>query len=165
MGFTLIEIVLVLVLLAVAGVIAVPAIQPALDSVRTEAAVRRTASFLDAARTIAVLERKVLIVHCRPDEGRLMLLGAAFGEGSFLILKRLGVVLRPQQGEVSPVMHEVSFPVPEAVAIVSCLPEEMRYFPQGSATGMTLLLRDAGGRERSLSVGAFTGLSRVGAAR
>ena len=137
-GFTLIEIVLVLVLLAVAGVMVAPAIQPALDSVRAEAAVRRTASFLDDARRRAVLERKVLVVHCRPGEERLVLLGAASGE--------------------------LVFQVPEAVAIVSCRPEEMRYFPQGSATGMTLLLRDRRGRERSLSVGTFTGLSRIDAA-
>lgn len=138
-GFTLIEIVLVLVLLAVAGVVAAPAIQPALDSVRAEAAVRRTASFLDDARRRAVLERKVLLVQCRPDENHLVLLGAAAGERSFRI--------------------------PPAIAIVSCRPEEMRYYPQGSAGGMTLLLRDRGGRERTLGVGAFTGLSRVDAGR
>jgi len=137
-GFTLIEIVLVLVLLAVAGVMAAPAIRPALDSVRAEAAVRRTASFLDDARRRAVLERRVLVVHCRPGEERLVLVGAASGERTFQ--------------------------VPPAVAIVSCRPEEMSYFPQGSATGMTLLLRDRGGRERSLGVGTFTGLSRIDAA-
>jgi len=137
-GFTLIEIVLVLVLLAVAGVVVAPAIRPALDSVRAEAAVRRTASFLDDARRRAVLERKVLVVRCKPGEERLVLLGAASGERAF--------------------------PVPPAVEIVSCRPEEMRYFPQGSADGMTLLLRDRGGRERSLSVGSFTGLSRIDAA-
>ena len=129
--------VLVLVVLAIAGVMVAPAIQPALDSVRAEAAARRTASFLDDARRRAVLERKVLVVRCRPGEERLMLLGAASGE--------------------------VTFQVPEAVAIASCRPEELRYFPQGSATGMTLLLRDRRGREHSLTVGTFTGLSRVDA--
>ena len=136
-GFTFIEIVLVLVLLAAAGVVVAPAIRPALDSVRAEAAVRRTASFLDDARRRAVLERRVLVVHCKPGEERLVLLGAASGERAF--------------------------PVPPAVEIVSCRPEEMRYFPQGSADGMTLLLRDRGGRERSLGVGSFTGLSRIDA--
>ena len=136
-GFTLIEIVLILVLLAVAGVIAAPAIRPALDSVRAEAAARRTASFLDDARRRAVLERKVLVVRCSLDEGRLALLGAASGERVYQ--------------------------VPDAVAIVSCRPGEVRYFPQGSSSGMTLLLRDTRGRERSLSVGTFTGLSRIDA--
>ena len=138
-GFTLIEIALVLVLLAVAGVMAAPAIQPALDSVRAEAAFRRTASFLDEARRRAVLERRVLTVRCLPGEGSLVLVGAASGERTFK--------------------------VPEAAVIVSCRPEEVRYFPQGSATGTTLLLRDNHGRERRLSVGAFTGLSRVDGAR
>ncbi len=138
-GFTLIEIVLVLVVLAIASVMAAPALLPALESARAEAALRRTASFLDDARRHAVLERKVLVVRCRPDEARLVLSGAAAGERTF--------------------------PVPEAVAIVSCRPEELRYFPQGSASGMALLLRDKRGRERSLSVGAFTGLSRIDAAK
>ena len=137
-GFTLIEIVLVLVLLAVAGAVVVPAIQPALDSVRAEAAVRRTASFLDDARRRAVLERKVLVVRCRPGEERLVLLGSTSGEKVF--------------------------PVPEAVALLSCGPGELRYFPQGSSTGSTLLLRDRRGGERRLTVGAFTGLSRIDAA-
>jgi hypothetical protein len=128
----------VLVLLAVAGAVVAPALRPALDSVRAEAAVRRTASFLDDARRRAVLERRVLVVHCKPAEERLVLLGAAAGERAF--------------------------PVPPGAAIISCRPEEMRYFPQGSSTGMTLLLRASGGRERSVAVGTFTGLSRIDAA-
>ena len=121
--------------LAIAGVIAVPAIQPILDSVRAEAAARRTASFLDDARRLAVLERKVLVVECRPGEERLVLLGGASGERSFQ--------------------------VPDTVAIASCRPEQMRYLPQGSATGMALVLRDRRGRERRLTVGTFTGLCRI----
>jgi prepilin-type N-terminal cleavage/methylation domain-containing protein len=134
-GFTLIELVIVLVLLGVGGGIAIPALQPVLESVRAEAAARSTASFLDEARRRAVLERRVIVVRCLPDDGRLTLFGAAAGERTF--------------------------PVPEAVALVSCRPDEVRYFPQGSATGMQLVLRDRRGRERNLAVGAFTGLTRV----
>ncbi len=57
-----------------------------------------------------------------------------------------------------------TFQVPEQVDLVSCLPEEMRYYPQGSSTGMVLLLRDQRGRERKVSVGGFTGLAGVDAA-
>jgi len=124
-----------MVVLAIAGAIAMPSIRPALDSVRAEAAVRRTAAFFDDARRRAILERRVLVVACREQERRLVLRGAAAGE--------------------------LVFSVPDAVTIESCRPEEVRYLPQGSATGMTLLLRDGGGRARSLSVGAFTGLSRI----
>jgi hypothetical protein len=126
-----------MVVLAIAGAIALPAIRPALDSVRAEAAVRRTASFLDDARRRAVLERRVLVVACRPQEKRLLLHGAAAGDQAF--------------------------PVPEAVTVESCRPEQVRYLPEGSATGMTLLLRDQGGRAHRLSVGTFTGLSRIDA--
>jgi len=136
-GFTLIELVIVLVVLAVAGVMTTPALQRTLESVRAEAATRRTAAFLDDTRRHAVLERKVLVLRCRPRPGRLEVVGAADGDRTFR--------------------------VPEQVALVSCRPEEVRYHPQGSSTGMTLLLRDKGGREHRLSVGAFTGLARIDA--
>lgn len=124
-----------LVVLAIAGVLTVPAIQTALDSVRTEAGARRTAAFFEDVRRRAVLERKTLLVKCLPEEGRLELSGTT--------------------GEAKP------FPIPGELAIASCEPEQVRYFPQGSATGITLLLRDAHGRERRVSVGAFTGLARI----
>lgn len=54
-----------------------------------------------------------------------------------------------------------TFRIPEEMALVSCRPEELRYQPQGSSSGMVLLLRDKRGRERELSVGSFTGLARV----
>ena len=124
-----------LVLLAIAGVMAAPAIRPALDTIRAEAAVRRTASFLDDARRRAILERRVLIVQCRLEEKQLVLSGVSSGESVFS--------------------------VPDAVSLLSCRPETLSYFPQGSATGMILRLRDRRDRESRLSVGAFTGLSRV----
>ena len=57
-----------------------------------------------------------------------------------------------------------SFRIPDQVALVSCSPAQVRYFPQGSASGMALLLRDRRGRQRGVSVGTFTGLSRIDAA-
>ena len=116
-GFTLIEIVLVLLVLAIAGVMAVPALQPALETVRAEAAARRTAAFLDDARRRAVLERRVLVVPCRPDEGRLVLRGAR--------RRASGVSRCRTRWRSSPAG-----------------PRRVRYFPQGSSTGLTLLLRD-----------------------
>lgn len=80
----------------------------------------------------------MLVVRCRPGEDRLELAGGTSGEKSF--------------------------PIPEQLELVSCLPEEVRYQPQGSSTGMTLLLRDQRGRERRVTVGGFTGLARVDAA-
>jgi len=134
-GFTLIELVIVLVVLAAASSLAIPAIRPALESVRMEDAVRRTASFLDDVRRRAVLKRTVLVVRCRIHDNQLDLEG------------------------------DKPFTIPGKVALVKCIPDEVTYYPQGSATGLTLSLRDGGGRERSLTVGAFTGLARVDAPR
>lgn len=137
-GFTLIEIILVLVVLAIAGVLVYPALQPSLESARAESAARRTAAFLDDVRRRSVLGRAEIEVRCRPREGRLELSGAASGPRTFQ--------------------------VPEEMSLVSCRPDRLRYFPQGSSTGMALLLRDQRGRERRVAVGAFTGLASIGEA-
>lgn len=112
-----------------------PGLQPALESVRADAGARRTAAFLDEARRRAVLERKALQVRCVIDEERLELVAAE--------------------------QVAKSFAIPEQLVLVSCLPEEVRYFPQGSSSGLALLLRDRRGRERRVAVGAFTGLTRI----
>jgi hypothetical protein len=96
--------------------------------------VRSIASFLEDARRQAVLERKVLVLRCRTREGLLELIGSVPGK-----------------------QHRV----PALLTLVGCRPEEVRYHPQGSSDGMTLLLRDRGGRERRVTVGAFTGLARI----
>ena len=126
---------LVLVGLALAGTLAVPALQPALESTRAEAATRRLAAFLDDTRRRSVLERRVLVVRCRPDEGRLVAEGAAAGEREFTL--------------------------PAGASLASCSPEQVRYLPQGSSSGMALVVRDVQGRGRKVTVGAFTGLARL----
>jgi len=125
----------VLAVLALASVLVVPAVQPALDAVRAEAGIRRTAAFLDDARRRSVLERKTLTVRCRFRENQLEL-GRPGGEPAI-------------------------FRIPEPLTLAECRPELLRYFPQGAATGMALSLRDPRGRERLISVGSFTGLARV----
>ena len=132
-GFTLIEIVLVLLVLSLGVALTVPALGPALESVRAEAAARRAASFLDDARRRAVLKRVTVTVTCIPDEGLLRVEG--------------------EDGAV--------FMVPERSEIVSCIPESLIYFPQGYASGGVVLLRDPRGREQRVTVGSFTGLTRV----
>jgi hypothetical protein len=126
------------VILALAGALAVPALQPALESTRIEAAARRVASFLDDARRVSVLERAALVVRCVPGERRLVVEGG---------------------GEAA---AKLRFPtLPASVTAFSCTPERVTYLPQGSATGFTMELRDSRGRGRRLTVGAFTGLARV----
>ena len=124
-----------LVVIAIAGALAYPALQPALESARAEAGARRTAAFLDDVRRRAVLGRVALEVRCLPREGRLEVRG----------------------GSAEPAV----FRVPAELALVSCRPERLSYFPQGSSTGLELRLRDRRGRERVVAVGAFTGLAAI----
>lgn len=112
-----------------------PALQPALEATRAEAAARRTAAFLDEARRRAVLGRREVEVRCVPREER---------------------IERVEEGTA-----RAAFRLAGDVRLVSCRPEQVRYFPQGSSSGLTLLLRDRRGRERRVTVGSFTGLSQI----
>lgn len=126
-------------MLSIAGVLAYPALQPALLAVRGEAAARRTAAFLDDVRRRAVMGRKPLTVSCLTEENRL-------------------VVREDGRAGEEPA---VTFAVPEHADLVSCKPEEVRYLPQGYASGFTLTLRDRRGQAYEVTVGAFTGLARL----
>jgi prepilin-type N-terminal cleavage/methylation domain-containing protein len=154
-GFTLIEVVLVLLVLALATAIAVPALLPALESVRAEAVARRAASFLDESRRRAVLSRATVTVTCDPEEGLLRMEAAGTGEHG------AGAEADGAGGDGEPAVETRVFRVPERSVIVSCEPGVMSYFPQGYATGGEILLRDPRGREQRVSVGSFTGLARV----
>jgi hypothetical protein len=129
----------VITILAVAGILIVPAVQPALESTRAEAGVRKVAAFLDDARRISVLDRKIVTLNCAPTENQLEL---------------QGVDLR-KHGIRSP------FTVPEPLVLAKCQPATARYFPQGGAEAMELTLRDPRGRERVIKIGTFTGLARI----
>jgi hypothetical protein len=116
-----------------------PALWPALDSVRFNAAVRQTASFLDGVRQRAVMKRSELEVRCDEQEDQLL-----------VVDEHQPIVA----GEKNP------FTIPYEVEL-SCAPRQVRYYAQGStSTKLTLTLRGKGGRQRRIVVGAFTGLAR-----
>jgi prepilin-type N-terminal cleavage/methylation domain-containing protein len=140
-GFTLIEIIVVMTILAVAGILIIPAVQPALEATRAEAGARKVATFLDDARRHSVFKRRIVTVRCRPDENQLQ--------------REVQGVEPKQNGNSS------TFAVPEPLTLAKCQPEAMRYFPQGGAEAMELTLRDPRGRERVIKVGTFTGLARI----
>jgi len=131
----------VITILSVAGILIIPAVQPALEATRVEAGARKTAAFLDDARRISVLARKPVTVRCRPDENQ----------------------LEPEAQGVDFKKHGIRgpFSIPEPLTLAKCQPEEVRYFPQGGAESLELTLRDPRGRERVIRVGTFTGLARV----
>lgn len=121
--------------LGIAGVLAAPAIGPALEAVRGEAGARRAASFLDGVRRRSVTGRAVLTVRCDAEGDRLEVEGGAAPAAGYRL-----------DGQVD---------------LLECRPVTFRYFPQGYASGAVLLLRDRREREYRLSVGAFTGLARL----
>ncbi len=137
-GFTLIEILMVLLVMSLAGFLIYPNLRPALTRVRGEAAVRKVASFLDTVRSEAVLRGEPLVLR-RDIEGRRL------------------VARSVREGEE----FSASLQLPESAEIVSFQPEEVRYYPQGYSSGLTVKIRDRGQREYRIAVGTFTALARV----
>jgi hypothetical protein len=124
--------------IALAGVMIFPDLNPALRKTRDEAALRRTVATLDDLRRRAVSRGKTLTL----SRGR---------TGGYLLLRVPG-----KDGD-----EELEEPLPEGVEAVSLEPEECRYFPQGHSSGLILTIRTGDGRLTRIEVGSFTGLARV----
>ena len=111
-GFTLLELLLVLMVIALAGVMIFPDLNPALSRTRDEAALRRTVGTLDDFRRRAVSGGRTLTLS-HGKTGRSLLVSVAGKEGD----------------------EELEEPLPEGVEAVSLEPEKCRYFPQGHSSG------------------------------
>ena len=136
-GFTLLELLLVLAVIALAGVIVFPDLNPALRRTRDEAALRRTVTLLDDLRRRAVATGDTLVVTAG-REGRSLLVSSPGGEDQTLEEE-----------------------LPRGVEVLKFEPRETRYFPQGHASGLTLAVKTGSGREATIEVGSFTGLARI----
>lgn len=137
-GFTLLELVLVLFVFALAGLLVYPDLQPLMQRTSTEADLRRVVSFLDDVRSRAVAGGRILkVVH--DDEGHRLVALVRGGEET-IVHRRL----------------------PENLRLLGMKPEELLYFPQGNASGGVLTFAAEDGDSRSrIEIGSFTGLSRT----
>jgi len=124
--------------IALAGAMIFPDLNPALRKTRDEAALRRTVATLDDFRRRAVSRGRTLTV----SRGRMV--------------GKLRVRVPGKDGD-----EEIEEPLPEGVEAVSLEPEECRYFPQGHSSGLILTVRTESGKLTRIEVGSFTGLARV----
>jgi len=143
-GFTLLELLLVLFVLSLAGVIVFPSLQPLLSRAGVESTARKAASFLDDVRRQAVQSGRVFEVRFDDEGGRLVARpeGASDGAGD---------------GEV--VAGERAFPGLPGES--SLEPETVRYYPHGSSSGGVLTFRRGETEMFRVVIGSFTGLARL----
>lgn len=136
-GFTLLELLMVLMVISLAGALVYPNLAPHLQRTSREAALRKMSSSLDDLRRQAVAGGKVLVLLFDDEKGRLLLSEEGAGEKSR------------------------EFGVPEGLEVFSMDPKLLYYFPQGHSSGALLETGDEPGRTVRIEVGSFTGLSRI----
>lgn len=141
-AYTLIEVVVVLAVLAVAAAVVAPTVGRAADGVKARAEVAAVAAFLRSAREQAVSRRQPYEVVLEP-EARALLLRPAGRDGDGRVQARR---------HLSPLLHVEAEP-PAASRVV--------FWPQGMATGARFRVEAPGPRVYLIAVDALTGRVRT----
>ncbi|MDB4285391.1 prepilin-type N-terminal cleavage/methylation domain-containing protein [bacterium] len=138
-GFTILELLLVLMMMALATALVLPNLNPALQGTRREAALKKTVAALDDVRRRAVTSGRILTVTMDEEgKNRLLVAGGGEEEDSFEAID-----------------------IPDGAEIVELVPDEARYYPQGHSSGLVLTVKTGRERLHRIEVGSFTGLARI----
>lgn len=132
-GFTLIELVVTLFVLALAVGVAAPSIARGVDTVRTRAEAAGIATFLRAAREHAVTRNRAYEVRVRTDEGLVELRSGDAVSATRRLAPGLRVTADPPAARV------------------------ITFLPQGLSSGGRLRVEMPGRRAYLISVDALTG--------
>ena len=138
-GYTLIELVLVMAVLAVASMVAAPAVGRAVDGIRVRTEVAGIASFLRSAREQAITRRQSHEVALDAQQGALLVrraVGDATGGGE--MRRHLSSLLR-----LAPVPGRLLQPI--------------TFMPQGNSSGGAFRIEAAGSRAYIITVDPLTG--------
>jgi len=139
LGYTLIEVVIVLAVLAVATAVAVPAVGSALEGLRARAEVAGLAALLRSAREQAVERQSTYEVVFEPAAQLVRLAPAGEASGrQVAMIRRFSPLLR-LSGDGSSTTMRIAF------------------LPQGASTGGQVLVDGPRGRRYRIMVDALTG--------
>ena len=138
-GYTLIEVVMVMAVLAVASAVLTPAVGRTVDGVKVRTEVAGVASFLRRAREQAVTRGEAYEVAL--DSGTRALLFRRAGGDSIA-----GVEARRQ---LSPLLHVAPAP--------GHLPQRITFMPQGRSSGGSFRIEAVGPRVYLITVDPLTG--------
>ena len=135
-GFSLLELVLVLAILAIAAAVVAPGVGRTADGVRARAEVGRVAAFLRSAREHAVTRGQAMEVRL-DDETRTLLMRQAksAGEGAVQATRAVSSLLR----------------------ITVDPPPSVTFLPHGMSTGARFAIATSRARAYVISVDALTG--------
>ncbi len=155
-GFTLIEISVVLILMAVAGVIAYPQVRKLFDQARLESAMGDAAAFFKNARNITLNEQRAMGVMVVLDSRKLALVKENGQEEKSMVLEDdisiRKCVFNEQMGDET--AQETEEGEMDRLPIVW-------FYPDGRCTGVALAIRQLAGRELRLRTDNITGAIHV----
>ena len=133
-GFTLIEVVVVLFVLALATAVVVPGIGRGTEALRARAEVSGFSAFLRHAREQAITRRRIQEVRIDPDAHLIVLVEA--GSDTVRSSRRIGQAVRIDA---------------DATALT------VRFLPQGLSSGGKYRMETPGGRVYEITIDALTG--------
>jgi len=136
-GFSLMELVVVLAVLAIAAAVVTPAVGRTADGVRARAEVGAVAAFLRSAREQAVTRRQALEVVVERD-------------AHALVVRRAG-----REGEAGVLGSRAVSPLLRIDA--APLPPRVTFFPHGMSSGARFAIAAPGSRAYVIAVDALTG--------
>ena len=138
-GYTLIELVLVMAVLAVASMVAAPAVGRAVDGIRVRTEVAGIASFLRSVREQAVTRRQAHEV-------------ALDAEQRTLLVRRVGrdaISGGETRRQLSPLLH--------LKPLTGSFPQPITFMPQGNSSGGSFRIEATGPRAYVITVDPLTG--------
>jgi general secretion pathway protein H len=141
-GFSLMELMVVLAILAVAAAVVAPSVGRTADGVRARAEVGAVAAFLRSAREQAVARQQALEVRA-DDATHALLVRPAGAEGEAAVQARRAV---------SPLLRIAAHPPPARVT----------FFPHGMSSGARFVIAAPGPRAYVITVDALTGRVSTG---
>jgi type II secretion system protein H len=141
-GFSLFELLVVLVLLSVAAAVVIPSFSGALASLELETATRDLVTRMRGTRTRSVAQQKVFRIVLRTEPGQ---------PAEYVVTDDYGKELK-------------NYPMPRGISYVvdeEALPLTISFFPNGRSSGGVFGLKNEKGKTLYVKVDSISGLGRM----
>ncbi len=166
-GFTLLELLIVLVLIGLTAAIAAPRLSGTHDKLPLGTAAKHLSALMRLARSNAVTRGHTVVVYADPETNRIVMAAAADRTHADPTHQNK----EGASGPVALIDPRHAYRLPPGIAVSRVVSEGgMRleddaialFFPIGNSSGGQLVLTDAAGRRKTITIDTITGLVTIG---